>query len=133
MNRFGAVFAAVALVIAVPVGCSVISMINTAATAPARVVNKTLETNNIIMNYELFHDEEQNFRARVMQVNQSKKFLDAELDAGEKARLRMELAAQQQSCRELVADYNSNSEKLNRKVFKDRGLPFQLDATKCEV
>jgi hypothetical protein len=35
--------------------------------------------------------------------------LKAETDPAERTRLRMEMAAQQQSCRELAADYNANS------------------------
>lgn len=101
--------------------------------APGRVANKTLETDNIIMNYELFHDENQNFTARINQIQEHSADLKGETDKSERSRLRMELEAQQQSCRELAADYNANSRKLNRKVFKDRGLPVELDSSSCEI
>lgn len=119
--------------IALPVGCSAYSMWTSASTAPARVVGKTLETNNILTNYELFHDEAKQFDARVAQIKEHAAYMKAEADPAERSRLRMETGAQQQSCRELAADYNANSLKLNRQLFKDRGLPPTLDATSCEI
>lgn len=122
----------IALLIALPVACGIYSTFATVATAPSRVINKTLETNNILTNYELFHDESKQFEARVSQIAEQRGFFDKETDPAERSRLRMEMAAQQQSCRELVADYNANSLKLNRQLFKDRGLPPVLDASRCE-
>lgn len=119
--------------IALPVACSAYSVWSSATTAPGRVISKTLQTNNILSNYELFHDESKQFDARVAQLTEHRGFLAAEADPAEKSRLRMELAAQQQSCRELAADYNANSLKLNRQLFKDRGLPPVLDAALCET
>ena len=121
-----------AAVIALPVGCAIYSTYSSVATAPSRVINKTLGTNNILTNYELFHDEAKNFDARVAQLTEQREFFVAEKDPGERSRLRMEMAAQQQSCRELAADYNANSLKLNRQLFKDRGLPPVLDPIRCE-
>lgn len=126
------VIVAVAAAIVLPVACSAYSIYASATTAPGRVISKTLETSNILTNYEMFHDESENFGARVSQINEQRGFLTAETDAAERSRLRMELAAQQQSCRELAADYNANSQKLNRNLFKDRGLPPVLDAGQCE-
>lgn len=125
MKYLGVIAAAAALFV-LPVTCSVL-------TAPSRVVQRTLQTDNILSNYEFFHDANQRFASRVHQINQSADFLAKEGDLEERGRLRMELAAQQQSCRELVADYNANSLKINRSLFKDRGLPWNLDATQCEI
>lgn len=124
--------AAVAAAIVLPVACGAYSVWSSVMTAPARVIDKTLQTNNILTNYELFHDESQNFTARVAQIQEQRGFLDKEADPAERSRLRMEMAAQQQSCRELAADYNANSQKLNRNLFKDRGLPPVLDVGQCE-
>jgi hypothetical protein len=127
------VLGGIAALILIPAGCGAYSVWTSATTAPARVINKTLETNNILTNYEMFHDEAQNFGARVNQIGEHRGFLKSEADPAERTRLRMEMAAQQQSCRELAADYNANSRKLNRKLFKDAGLPAELDATQCET
>ena len=124
--------AVVGLSIAVPVGCSLISTATTVATAPARVVNDTLKTQNILMRYEYFHDASKNFDARVSQVKQYKTFMSAEQDPEEKSRLRTEMAAIQQSCRDLASSYNSNASKVNHSVFQGTSTPTTLDNALCE-
>lgn len=124
---------AVAALFVLPVACGAYSIYSSVVSAPGRVVGKTLQTNNILTNYELFHDESKQFDARTAQIGEHRGFLATETDPAERTRLRMEMAAQQQSCRELVADYNANSLKLNRQLFKDRGLPPVLDAARCET
>jgi hypothetical protein len=102
--------------------------------APGRVANRTLQTDNIIFNYEYFFDVNASFQGRVAQVNQYREFFETETDPAEKSRLRTEFAAIQQSCRELANKYNANATKINRGIFKDpRGvLPSSLDAASCE-
>lgn len=102
------------------------------ATAPARVISKTLETDNIISNYEFFHDAWNSIQARVNQKNSHKGFLALENDPAEKTRLRIELAAIQQSCRDLVAKYNANATKTNRSIFMGREAPAAIDPSSCE-
>lgn len=114
------------------IGCSYLSVLTNVATAPARVMNKTLETDNIIFNYEYFFDMNAAFTSRSAQVRQYKDLYMVELDKDEKIRLRTEMSAMQQSCRELVTKYNANSLKLNRRVFKDKNLPYQLEIKECE-
>jgi hypothetical protein len=132
MSTMLKVLGAVAALIVLPVACSVYSTYSSVVSAPSRVINKTLQTNNILTNYELFHDESKQFEARVAQLREHEVYLRDEKDPDERTRLRMEFGAQQQSCRELAADYNANSLKLNRQLFKDRGLPPVLDAQLCE-
>lgn len=124
--------AAAILLIGVPVGCSVINTINSAATAPGRVAQKTLQTDNIIFNYERFFDINAKFVARVAQIKDQRSFYEAETDPAEKTRLRMELSAMKQSCRDLVTEYNADSQKMNRNLFKDKDLPFELNISDCE-
>lgn len=99
---------------------------------PSRVLNKTLDTNNVIHKYEWFHDVYTQQGARVNQIIQFKGFLYGEEDKNEKQRLRMEMAAQQMSCRDLVAKYNANSEKMNVSIFKGWSLPDRLEESDCE-
>lgn len=122
----------VAALIVIPVGLNAIGVFNTVATAPGRVINKTLQTNNIIFNYERFFDVKANYDARVAQINEQKPLLEAEKDPAEKSRLRIELSAMKQSCRELANGYNADAQKLNRSLFRDNKLPEQLDVTACE-
>lgn len=103
------------------------------ATAPGRVVKKTLDTNNIIQSYEWFYDVNAAFNARVNQVKQFKSLFNNEPDSSEKNRLRIELTAIQQTCRELATKYNANSEKMNKSIFKGWSLPKKLLINNCEV
>lgn len=100
--------------------------------APARVISKTLETDNIINNYEWFHDAAGNFQAKTAQVRQFKGFEAAETNPAEKGRLRVDMAAIEQSCRELARRYNANSAKINRAIFKGTTTPETLNAGECE-
>lgn len=133
MSKTLYILGGIAALLVLPVACSAYSVYSSVTSAPARVINKTLQTDNILANYELFHDESKQFEARVAQLTEHRGYMAAETDPAERSRLRMEYGAQQQSCRELAADYNANSLKLNRQLFKDRGLPPVLDATRCET
>ena len=119
-------------IIALPVAFAAYSTFSSAVTAPSRVINKTLQTDNIIFNYERFFDVNANFTSRVAQIKQYKEFLVTETDPSEKIRLRTEMAAMQQSCRELATKYNADSQKMNRSLFKDKDLPYTLNTTDCE-
>lgn len=118
--------------IALPIAFGAYSTFSSVATAPSRVINKTLQTDNIIFNYERFFDVNANFTSRSAQVKQYKEFLATETDPSEKVRLRTEMAAMQQSCRELATKYNADSQKMNRSVFKDSDLPYTLNIAECE-
>lgn len=120
------------LLIAVPVGLNLIGTFNTVATAPGRAINKTLETNNIIFNYERFFNVNANYKSRVAQIEEYRPLIAGETDPAEKARLRTELSAMKQSCRELANGYNADAGKMNRSLFRDRDLPEQLDVAACE-
>lgn len=111
---------------------AVVSPLMSALTAPSRVINKTLETNNIIHNYEWFHDTNAAYLTRVNQIRDYRGFLKDEKDNLERNRLRVELAAIQQTCRDLVTRYNANSIKTNRSIFKGREAPENLDINTCE-
>lgn len=99
---------------------------------PGRIVSKTLDADNVIQNYEWFHDANGNYLARVSQIKQFKAMNAAETDPQEKARLRIEMAAVQQSCRDLSRRYNANAAKMNRGIFRERILPDQLNPGDCE-
>lgn len=102
------------------------------ASQPARIVSKTFDADNAINNYEWFHDANGNYLARTSQVRQFKSLLAGEPDTQEKARLRIEMAAIQQSCRDLARRYNANATKSNRSIFMGRSLPEMLNAGECE-
>lgn len=102
------------------------------AMQPGRIVSKTLDADNVIQNYEWFHDANGNYLARVAQIKQFKSLATSEPDPQEKSRLRIEMAAIQQSCRDLSRRYNANAGKMNRGIFRERSLPDQLNSGDCE-
>ena len=116
-----------------PLACSALGVWGSATTAPGRVVEKTLRTDNIIFNYERFIDINQNYNARLAQIKEQKTFIETDASADEKARLRTELSAMRMSCRELASEYNADSQKMNRSLFKDQNLPETLDMEACDV
>lgn len=101
------------------------------ATAPGRVITRTLGTDNIIASYERFRDLNTTFQARAAQVRQYKDLVSSEADPAEKRRLRIDVAAVQQSCRDIAAKYNADSAKMNKAIFR-HDAPETLDASLCE-
>lgn len=110
---------------------SVFGVFGTVATAPGKVLTKTLDTDNIIQSYEWFYDMDAAYKARFNQVMQYKQMYQTETDKDEKYRIRTELAAMQQTCRDLATKYNANSEKMNKSIFKGWSLPEVLSQANC--
>lgn len=110
---------------------SLFGLFTTVATAPGRVITKTLQTDNIIQSYEWFYDVDAAYKARHGQVVQYKSIYQSETDKDEKYRIRTELAAMQQTCRDLATKYNANSEKMNKSIFKGWALPDTLSQSNC--
>lgn len=121
------------VLIAAPVGCTAYSAFVSTASAPGRVVSRTLQTDNIIQNYEGFFDRNAAYVARLAQVNEQTAYLAAETDPDERIRLRTELSAMRMSCREIATSYNADSEKQNRSLFKSAGLPAVLSVENCDA
>lgn len=102
------------------------------ATVGQRVASKTLETNNVITSYEWFYDASGQLDARSRQIRQYQNFYSEAEDPAERNRLRIDMAAVQQSCRDLAAKYNANSQKMNRSIFKGWSLPDAFSPSFCE-
>jgi hypothetical protein len=101
--------------------------------AVSGVVSKTLDPNNIIARYEWYHDAYGTFKSRVNQIKVSKSDMTGVAnDPAETGRLRIELRAQQQNCRQLAEQYNANATKTNQSIFMGREAPSRLDASMCE-
>lgn len=101
------------------------------ASAPGRVVSRTLDTDNVITSYERFHDLNANFTARVGMVRDLSAQL-ATTPQGDRDAQLTDLNTARQSCREIAAAYNADAGKLNKVVFQDRALPAHLDPALCE-
>lgn len=99
---------------------------------PARIMSKTFDADNVINNYEWYRDAYGNYLARTAQVRQFKTLRDEEKNEQERSRLRIEMAAIQQSCRDLARRYNANADKVNRSIFMGTSVPSSLNASECE-
>ena len=124
-------FGAALLLAGIGIAMSFIGAAAKVATAPARVLSKTMDTNNIIQSYEWFYDVNAAFDARRAQVVQFKGLFETEEDKDERSRLRIDMAAQQHSCRVLATKYNANSQKMNKSIFKGWTLPDTLNMQLC--
>lgn len=98
----------------------------------ATVVDKVTDPDKMIHDYEWFHSAYTNITARTAQIASTKQMMAGETDKAETSRLRIDLAGQQQSCRELVADYNGNAAKITFGSFKGWSLPDNINPTLCE-
>jgi hypothetical protein len=98
---------------------------------------------NIIHNYEWFHDADTQIGAKIRQITAYKELLRGKNiksikniknidDQAEMNRLRIDFFGMQQSCRDLVARYNANSAKANRSIFKSGDLPEHILISVCD-
>ena len=99
--------------------------------SPLGVVQKTLTPSNVIASYEWFHDTNGAVNARVSQIKAHKQIMSVTTEASELSKLRIELAAMQQSCRDMTNRYNANADKVNKSIFQ-RGVPEKLSTSQCE-
>jgi hypothetical protein len=106
------------------------------ATQPLRtaggVINRTFDADNVIAKYEWFHDAHGQYLARVNQIVSTRQMYTEEKDVAERSRLRIELSAQRQSCRDIVTRYNANATKTNVSIFQGREAPSSLNIQTCE-
>jgi hypothetical protein len=122
----------VALVILAPTIFALWWMINAPATKGASLLNKATNTDKMLANYEWFHESATSFDSRVSQIKSQKALLANEDDRNEKRRLNMELAAVQQTCRDLAANYSAKSNQIHVGYLKGKNLPSTLNAEQCE-
>lgn len=125
--------AAILIVGLLGIAWSFMGVFGKAVTAPGRVISKTLETDNIIQSYEWFYDVNAGYEARTSQIGEFVGLQSEATDSGDKAKLRTELSAIRATCRKLATQYNANSEKMNKQVFKGWSLPDRLPMSECEV
>lgn len=102
------------------------------ASAPYEVLDRTFDGDNIIHNYEWFYDANAQISAKARAIKSHKALVDDAVGA-EKNRLQMELTGMQNVCRELVQEYNANSKKVNRNIFKGKDIPELISMDECET
>ena len=117
--------------VAVGIALPVINIVTQPFRTASGIVSRTMNADNVLATYERFHDRWTGFEARVRQVDQTARDLAAEKNDAERIRLRVELGAQRQTCREIAAAYNADAIKTNRSIFQGREAPATLDMERC--
>jgi hypothetical protein len=102
------------------------------------VVDKTLNADNAIYNYEWFKTQYESYNSINKKIENAKKAVsDFEKSAGsrdkwtfedknEHARLSSIVTGLEAQNADIVAEYNAKSKMANRSLFKDKNLPEQL-------
>lgn len=106
--------------------------------APVEIIEKTIDADNIIYNYEWFKQQNEDFTAlknkiaiAIQAENQFKNDAGPRKDwtfedKTEAARLNSIVIGLNNQLEDLVANYNARSKMANRNIFKDGELPSQL-------
>lgn len=110
------------------------------------VVDQTLNANNALFNYENFKDLYNGAKAQAMNIVDVEKQIDElKVTYGEDAKewpkdvrgdyafLKQNIEGFKMQYQSLVKQYNSDSTKLNRNLFKDKGLPSELPLNYLEL
>lgn len=118
---------------------------NKAIDTAAGVFDQTLNANNALFNYENFKDLYNGAKAQVMNIvsiqqsiDQLKEDYGDPVDWTKDVRddanfLKQSLEGYKMQYQSLVKQYNSDSSKLNRNLFKDKGLPDELPLDYMEL
>jgi hypothetical protein len=130
----------VALVVGLAALGSVTGILSSVVTAPGRVITKTLETDNIIGNYEWFKRQYNDIKAietRMAIARKTVKDFSQEVpvavrtfeDKQQYNRLMIILQGLEGQWTVMVAEYNSRSQMANRSIFKTGELPDYFSTT----
>ena len=105
----------------------------------AKIIEKTMDADNVIQNYEWFEQTYDDFKATNKKIETAKQTIQRfEESAGprkewtfedktEHSRLQSILMGLENYCADIVSKYNARSRMINRKLFKSKGLPEKLE------
>lgn len=106
---------------------------------PLHIIEKTLDADNVIYNYEWFHQAYQDIQATDKKIgNLEMTIMQFKTDMGtrtnwdfsdkeEYARLNSVLMGLKNYRQDLVAKYNARSRMVNRKIFKGKMAPEEVE------
>ncbi len=104
------------------------------------VVEKTLNPDNVLFNYEYFHDQFQSYnklQSMLKTTIDTKETLIetigkdrtkwSDYDKFDYLKLEQQEVAIRNQISECITKYNAESSKINVKIFKDKNLPYRLE------
>jgi hypothetical protein len=104
----------------------------------ARIVNKTIDADNVIYNYEWFKKTHENYLASLVKIKTAEEQVaQFKEDAGprkdwsfedktEYSRIQSVVTGLKNHSEDIRAEYNAKSKMVNRKIFKGGDLPSEL-------
>jgi len=103
------------------------------------VVDKTLNADNALFNYENFHNMYQGAKQQVVNIKNNEKSLNSLKETfGEDTskwskdtrqeyyHIKQTIDGYKMQYESIVSRYNADSQKFNRNLFKDKDLPYEL-------
>ena len=108
------------------------------ASQPGSMIEKTLNADNVINNYEWFHQAYEDIQATDIKISNAQATVDQfKKDAGERlgwdfsdkdeyGRLNSVLLGLKNYRQDIVAKYNARSKMVNRKIFKGKTAPTEI-------
>jgi cell division protein FtsL len=109
------------------------------ASQPARIVTKTMDADNVIFNYEHFYNLWNDIKAISKKIeDQDAQIAQFKVDTGPREnwgfadkdaydKMQQTLVGLKQYRQTIIAQYNSDSSKLNRSLFKGKDLPYRVN------
>lgn len=94
----------------------------------ARTISaRTLDGDNILANYEWYHSTYTDVISKVLVFNNYKRQLGGTKDQDMQNRMLIEQNGVFAYINDLCGQYNARSKMINRKLFKDKSLPWSLN------
>jgi hypothetical protein len=128
----------VTVLVVLSIGLGIIGFFGHVASTPARVISKTLDTDNVISNYEWFKRQYQDVQAQDRKLEAAANALQSFTDeAGprkdwqfedrqEFSRLNSVLLGLRSQRASMVAEYNARTQMANRDLFRTSDLPAEI-------
>jgi hypothetical protein len=139
MKAFLAAVGVVALFIGLAVWFETCHVAGTVVDSANGVIDKTLDSNNVIYNYEFFKQSYQDIQAltaKIADADKAANTFDAQFksrkemdrdDKQESDRLHAIVSGLQQERQTEVATYNARSQMANRNIFKTNDVPNHIE------
>lgn len=139
MKNFLIVIGVVGLFVAVSVLGVMCHVANTVVDSATGVVDKTLDSNNVIYNYEYFKQGKQDIdamSAKIVDARQAATSFDSQFktrhemdreDKQESERLHAIVLGLEQERQNQVATYNARAQMANRNIFRTNDLPNHIE------
>jgi len=103
------------------------------------VVDKTINVNNALFNYEEFFNKYEGVKMEVINIKNTEKSIQTLKDTygedatkwpkdvrGDYSNLQQNIEGYKMMYQKIVQEYNADSQKLNRNLFKSKSLPYML-------